>query len=249
MDGRWKFCRGHIPVTRECAGGLKRTVFSSRWMTSTMLLHLWNHLGLGLNLRLLVNLRSWICHFDLLVVVNTGLGNSRLWKNYRLIHYLTMGIYRTAEICPNGHVSTSSADAYPQHREKFCSQCGEKTTIECAECGSPLRGDYYVEGVFGLNSYTPPAFCHNCGNAFEWTKRKISNAVALVTEGDILTAEELAQFEIDLTDLTKNTPATHVASIRFNKYMSKLGSKIADGVKSIIVDVLSETAKKAILGQ
>ncbi len=160
-----------------------------------------------------------------------------------------MGTYRTAEVCPNGHVSTSSANISPELREKYCSKCGEETATQCKECGEYIRGYYHVDGVIGFGSpYEPPAFCHNCGKPFEWTHRKINGAVELVKEGTDLTAEELTQFETDLKELTKDSPGVQVASIRFKKYMSKAGNSIASGVKDIIVSVLSEAAKKAIWG-
>lgn len=159
-----------------------------------------------------------------------------------------MGVYRMAEVCPNGHVSTSSADTSPELREKFCSSCGEPTMMNCPSCSSTIRGYYYVEGVFGLGGYTPPAHCHNCGSAFPWTARKVDSAVELVEVGGGLDDAELAQLRTDLTELTKDSPKTQVASLRFKKAMSKAGSSVAQGVRDIVVDVLSEAAKKAIWG-
>ena len=160
-----------------------------------------------------------------------------------------MGTYRIAEVCPNGHVSTKAADRNPALREKFCSSCGEATTTECAHCNASIRGDYDVPGVISLGStYEPPAFCYNCGKPFAWTERKIAGAVELVEIGGDLTAEEVEQFRSDLTELTKDTPKTQVASLRFKKVMAKVGSSVASGVRDIVVDVVSETAKKAIWG-
>lgn len=68
-------------------------------------------------------------------------------------------------------------------------------------------------------------------------------------EGGGLSAEELQQLNVDLQELTKDSPKMQVASLRFKKAMGKLGSSVASGVKDIVVDVLSEAAKKAIFGQ
>lgn len=159
-----------------------------------------------------------------------------------------MGIYRVAEVCPNGHVPTSSADTSPELREKFCSSCGEPTMTQCPSCHAAIRGYYYVEGVFSLSEYTPPAHCHNCGSAFPWTARKVESAVELVEVGGSLTDTELVQLRTDLTELTKDSPKTQVASLRFKKAMTKVGGTVAQGVRDIVVDVLSEAAKKAIWG-
>lgn len=159
-----------------------------------------------------------------------------------------MGYYRVAEVCPNGHVSTDSADAHPELREKFCSKCGQETITKCPSCNASIRGDYFVEGVFGGGRYEPPAFCFNCGKPFPWTEAIISGATELVEVSGKLSDEELVQFKNDLSELTKDSPRVQVASFRFNKVMSKVGTSIADGVKEIVVDVLSEAAKKAIWG-
>lgn len=160
-----------------------------------------------------------------------------------------MGTYRVAEVCPNGHVSTSSADTSPELREKFCSKCGEQTITQCPNCQSSIRGYYYVEGVITLGSrYDPPAFCHNCGKSFPWAERKIASAIELIEVGAELSSEEIQQFRTDLTELTKDSPKTQVASLRFKKVMAKVGTSVASGVRDIVVDVLSEAAKKAIWG-
>ncbi|WP_327195535.1 DUF2321 domain-containing protein [Sphingobium sp. Ant17] len=51
-----------------------------------------------------------------------------------------------------------------------------------------------------------------------------------------------------MTELTKDSPKTQVASLRFKKVMTKVGASVASGVRDIVVDVLSEAAKKAIWG-
>lgn len=160
-----------------------------------------------------------------------------------------MGTYRIAQVCPNGHVATTAADRHPELREAFCSQCGDTTIMECPKCGTSIRGDYHIEGVIGFGgTYEPPAYCHNCGSSFPWTERKIASAVDLVEFSDALPTEELEQFRADLTELTKDSPKTQLASLRFKKVMAKVGSSVASGVRDIVVDVLSEAAKKAIWG-
>jgi hypothetical protein len=162
-----------------------------------------------------------------------------------------MGTYRTAEVCLNGHVSTDAADAHPHLREKYCSKCGEPTITQCQDCQANIRGSYYVEGVISLRSkYEPaPAFCFNCGKPFPWTERKLKAAVDLVGTGGGLSEAELMQFSEDVRELTKDTAQVHAASIRFKKAMAKVGNAISTGVRDILADVLSDTAKRAISDQ
>ncbi len=157
-----------------------------------------------------------------------------------------MGRYHIAEVCPNGHVSTSSVDANPECREEYCSKCGEKTITHCPNCNETIRG-YYECGVIVIGAtFTPPAFCHKCGSPFPWTQRKIDSATELAEIGAKLTPEELAQFRSDLEELTKDSSRFQVASFRFKETLKKVGSSTASGIRDIIVDILSEAAKKAL---
>ena len=160
-----------------------------------------------------------------------------------------MRTYRIAQISPNGHVATNTADQHPEQQEAYCSRCGEATIIDCPSCRTSIRG-FYDEGklIYVGPKYTPPSFCYNCGNAFPWTERKIASAVELIEVGAELSSEELQEFRTDLSELTKDSPKTQVASLRFKKVMTKVGTSIASGVRDIVVDVLSEAAKKAIWG-
>jgi hypothetical protein len=159
-----------------------------------------------------------------------------------------MGVYRTAEICLNGHVTTSSADTSPELREKYCSECGEPTITQCPNCKSNIRGYYDVPNVIGFLEYTCPLFCHNCGNPFPWTERRIQAASELMELSDKLSESELTQFKADLDSLVKDTPQAKVASFRVKAFLGKAGKEIASAVRDILIDIVSETAKKAIWG-
>jgi hypothetical protein len=157
-----------------------------------------------------------------------------------------MGTYRVAQVCPNGHTATSLADEHHELREEFCSKCGEATITACPGCNASIRGYYDSQGVLSLLEYEPPAFCHACGKPFPWTERKVAAAVELVEIGGDLSSDEVAQFRSDLTELTKDSPRTQVASLRFKKVMVKVGGSVASAVHEVVVDVLSEAAKKAL---
>ena len=57
-----------------------------------------------------------------------------------------------------------------------------------------------------------------------------------------------AEFRADLTELTRNTPKALAASLRFKRILVKVGKSVADGVREIIVSVLSDIANKQIMG-
>ena len=127
--------------------------------------------------------------------------------------------------------------------------CGDSTITQCPECSAKIRGDYYVEGVVGFGGgYNPPSFCFNCGSSFPWTERRIQAAIELFQAGGKLSEEESSEFRNDLGDLVKDSPRMQVASLRFKQTMSKVGPSVANGVRDIVVDVVTETAKRAIWG-
>lgn len=72
-----------------------------------------------------------------------------------------------AQICPNGHVITSSFYTSPEFGEEFCAECSKPTFSVCPSCSSPIRGSYKSNG----GRYRRPPYCYRCGAPFPWTAR------------------------------------------------------------------------------
>ena len=163
-----------------------------------------------------------------------------------------MGDYDTAQICLNGHVANDSFHRFPQFNKNFCQLCGEPTIIKCEKCNAPIRGYYHTPGVIGVGAgegdKTSAGFCYNCGHAYPWTERRLKAARELADEFDSLTEAEREKLKQSLDDLVREGPATEIAVVRFKKIMNKVGRESYDMMKSIITDILSETAKKTLLG-
>jgi len=158
-----------------------------------------------------------------------------------------VGGYCTAQICQNGHVIVSGTETAPDLKADYCKDCGASTTMECAACKASIRGRY-ESGAIGLDNYTAPRFCHRCGAAYPWTAAKLEVAKELADELDELTADERERLKGALDDLVKDSPRTQVAGTRFKRLMIKAGTSGASAMREIIVDVLSESAKKMIIG-
>lgn len=154
--------------------------------------------------------------------------------------------YDTAQICPNGHVVSRMATSYPQHNQKHCAKCGSQTITACPECNTAIRGSYHVPRVIGPFHYDKPAYCYNCGKPFPWTVRGLEAASELTDELDGLNQEEKQQLKDSFPDLVRNTSKTVVAETRFKKLMKKAGTEANAGMKSILVNVVSEAVKKSI---
>ena len=157
--------------------------------------------------------------------------------------------YDTAQICMNGHVINSMAKDHPQSNQEFCSDCGEKTIAECPSCNSNIRGHYHVSGVIGFSEYRAPSYCFGCGKPYPWTTSRLEAATELADELEGLTSEEKEKLKSALPELVKNGPKTVVAETRFKKIIKKSGADAYEGMKSILIDVVSEAVKKSIFGQ
>ena len=156
--------------------------------------------------------------------------------------------YDIAQVCINGHVINSMSQDYPQSNQKFCDKCGEKTITSCPECTTNIRGYYHAQGVIGSFKYEPPRFCYNCGSSFPWTKSSLEAAAELADEIEGLTDNEKTQLKEALPALVKDGPKTVIAESRFKKLMKKAGKDTYDGMRSILIDVVSEAVKKSVFG-
>ena len=150
--------------------------------------------------------------------------------------------YDVAQICPNGHVTNSSSGHLPEHNEKFCSKCGAETIAACPSCQAPIRGAYW--GGMGL-SYEKPSHCSACGSPYPWTSAAIAAANELAAETEISEMDRESLPDI-IENLVRDTPRSTVAAARMMRILAKVKPWAAEGFKSILVDVITEGARKMI---
>jgi hypothetical protein len=162
------------------------------------------------------------------------------------IHSVHQG-YDTAQVCLNGHVITSMSITNPSRMRKFCEKCGEATITSCPSCRESIPGYYLDSSVIGFR-YEPPAFCGECGKPFPWTERRLAAARELANEAEHLSTEERQQLADSLDYLTRDTANTQVAVGRFRRLVAKAGGETGNALRSVLIDVVSEAAKKAIWG-
>lgn len=156
--------------------------------------------------------------------------------------------YDVAQICINGHLVNSSSRSMSQFNQKFCEKCGAETITQCPSCKLDIRGYYHSPGFISLAEESIPSFCHNCGKSYPWTESALDAAQELADELSELTDEEKDLLKKSLPDLIKETPKTKVAESRFKKIMSKAKKESVDAMRSILVDIISETIKKSLFG-
>ena len=151
--------------------------------------------------------------------------------------------YDVAQICQNGHVANTCSVDYPEFNQKFYEKCGAATITQCPDCQTPIRGYYRMSGSL---SYDVPSFCINCGQPYPWTKSRLQAAHELAQEIDNISDEDRIVLQKSIDELVKDTPSTPIAVTRFKKIMVKVGQTTAGMFREILVDVLSEAAKKAL---
>jgi hypothetical protein len=100
--------------------------------------------------------------------------------------------------------------------------------------------------LISLAEFHPPAYCRFCGNAFPWTERRIRAAIELATEIGGLSGDDADEFEQSVKDIVQDTPRTQVGASRFKKLLTKIGGQTAQAISDILLDIVSETAKKII---
>lgn len=152
--------------------------------------------------------------------------------------------YDIAQVCQNGHVITNFAETRPQHMKNFCNTCGAATIRACPKCAKHIQGHYH--GGAPHSGKPAPAFCHGCGSPYPWTERRINAAKQLADEEAGFSPEETEQFAKSLESIVGQTPDATLATSRFQKLLTKVGKPVSHALRDILVDVLSEAAKKAI---
>jgi hypothetical protein len=153
--------------------------------------------------------------------------------------------FETAQICENGHIITTSSDSFPDHQQDHCSKCGARTIKACTQCNQSIRG--HLRGSMpSVYEQPAPRYCHKCGQPYPWTERSIRAAKELLAETDSLTAQERETLTKSVDDLVRDTPSTPLAVTRFKRFLPKAGREAAEALRTILVDIASEAAKKSL---
>lgn len=151
----------------------------------------------------------------------------------------------TAQICLNGHVINSRIDTYDEIQEEFCDECGKETITKCQKCKNEIPGRLLVSRV--MQVYEPPKYCRKCGSAFPWTESKILALREIIDSEDKLNDDEKENLKESIYDMIKETPKTQASSLKFKVLLSKFSKESTAIVRAIIVNLVTETAKKILI--
>ena len=158
------------------------------------------------------------------------------------------GYYNTALVCLNGHVINCYADTQQERNAPFCHRCGQPTICECPGCKARIRGEHHTPGVvvFSTHPFSAAGYCYACGAPYPWTEAKLQAAREMIDEVEELTSEQRETFKRDLGDIAVNTPRTELAASRIKTRLAALPGVIGNGLRVLVVDIASETAKKLL---
>lgn len=151
--------------------------------------------------------------------------------------------YDTAQICINGHIINEFFKGCPEHNEKFCSQCGEKTITSCQNCHADIRGA--MEDGFQM---ALPSYCISCGEPYPWIQSGIEAAKELLDLNDDLSDSEKEEILASVKELTKDSPKTEVNILKFKKFAKKLSLDSSEALYKITIDLAAEVGKKLLTG-
>jgi hypothetical protein len=159
-----------------------------------------------------------------------------------------MGRYLTAAVCIRGHTISDAIERVGAPVANFCPECGAKVVVRCANCNTPIRGDYYVERFFGASDYVRPAFCFHCGEPFPWTVAKLDAAKQLADEVEELSPEDRGKLKDAISDIATTGPRTELGAARIKRLLGNATTGLGQALWKISVEIASEAAKKIMLG-
>ena len=157
--------------------------------------------------------------------------------------------YDTAQICLNGHIINSCAETEPARNKGHCSECGTETIRSCPKCGAKILGQLHSTRYLALPMFEAPKFCSTCGAPYPWTVTRLKAAHDHANKIKGISKEERKLLNLSIDELVRDTPQTNVAIVRLKKMMSKVGPEFYDVFKKVLIEIMSEAARKAIFGQ
>jgi len=147
-----------------------------------------------------------------------------------------MAKLQAAQICLNGHTITSMIDRHRRTTADFCGKCGAQTIEKCPHCEQPIRGIYTLEGKPLSKSYSPPAYCHNCGKPYPWTESALEAMKEIIREDEDLFDDEKERMSQSLPDLLSETPRTDLAIMRVKKFALRATKEVGSALLSFVIE-------------
>jgi len=156
-----------------------------------------------------------------------------------------IGTQKTAAICLRGHVITTDIDRLAKV-PKFCTQCGAEvvTTCQIESCQEPLPGELYGHSTLVPDPWRKPLFCGGCGTAHDWLLLGQQQFSEFVDATDAPEEEKRAVKDA-LPEIARDEPSLGALN-RVKRFVERFLTDPSS--RAILVNVMSDAAKKWILG-
>lgn len=143
----------------------------------------------------------------------------------------------SAYICLHGHIVSS----YGEFDGSYCKECGSHILHHCPNCLSFIRGR--SANSFQKN-YKIPNYCIHCGHAFPWTIETKESLNELLKLNSGFSSEDINFVDKNFNSLIVDTPKTKLLATKLHIMLSEATPVVVEASKGLLVDVISETAKK-----
>lgn len=153
-----------------------------------------------------------------------------------------------AQLCIAGHWANNRVRDMPEFNKAFCDACGSKTITACSKCNGPIPGGFPGSISLSEKDDPVPRFCVHCGSPYPWTQLALQTALDISNEVTGLSSQQREELKSSIRDLVQESSRTQLAVIRFKKLMASAGSAVADALKKILADVVSEAIRRQIWG-
>ena len=156
-----------------------------------------------------------------------------------------MCYYEPITICENKHIVAVSEE----YTSKCCELCGSKVYTVCPHCGTPIRGPKRYNKVvspYSLAYYTIPSYCRVCLEPYPWVDKLFNEVVELLALDIDLDNQSKDLIKTAIPGLIVEDMYTPIAAEKYKKGIAKAKEPLVNLLKSLLIDMVCETAKKII---
>ena len=95
-----------------------------------------------------------------------------------------------------------------------------------------------------FSSWSPARHCHNCGQPYPWTERRLAAAEKMADEIEELSLQERETLKRSISDMGSDGPQSELAASRYVRLRRKLGNIATATLDKAVSAVATEAVKK-----
>lgn len=91
-----------------------------------------------------------------------------------------------------------------------------------------------------------PFYCYHCGKPYPWTQKILDSAIELLSLDEDLDSDTKSIIKNAIPNLLVETPETPIATAKYRSAIGKAGQILKGSLYQLLVDCITESAKKVI---